>query len=177
MKKGIVIRETTRKDFDTVSRFIELVDNDFYPPLSQRGGGICERVENSLATPDANYLVAQLRYPDISDQLQGFVAMVGCTEKWKREDGAYINFFATHPSCRKNGIGELLYAKLEEKLVGKGFRTIYLCTWSGNKKAMRFYEKLGYRVYSIILNDRGEGINTFNYRKKLSTAEICKTII
>ena len=80
MKKGIVIRETTRKDFDTVSRFIELVDNDFYPPLSQRGGGICERVENSLATSDANYLVAQLRYPDISDQLQGFVAMVGCTE-------------------------------------------------------------------------------------------------
>ena len=167
MMPDIIIRETTKEDFDAVSRFIELVDNEFYPPLSQRGEEIRERVQRTLATPDANYLVAQLREPDPSDQLQGFVAMVGCTEKWQREDGAYINFFATHPAYRKYGIGEMLHACLEDKLLGKGFRIIYLCTWSGNKKAMRFYEKLGYSVYSIILNDRGAGINTFNYRKKL----------
>ncbi|MDW7730834.1 MAG: GNAT family N-acetyltransferase [Methanolobus sp.] len=168
MEQDIVIRETTKEDFDAVFRFIELVDDDFYPPLSKRGEGISERVENSLATPDANYLVAQLRETEPSDQLQGFVAMAGCTRKWQREDGTYINFFATHPSYRKSGIGELLLARLEEELIREGFRKVYLCTWSGNKKAIRFYERLGYRTCSIILNDRGKGINTLNYRKRLS---------
>ncbi|MBN2109983.1 MAG: GNAT family N-acetyltransferase [Methanosarcinaceae archaeon] len=169
MELDIVIRETTKEDFDIVSRFIELVDNDFCPSLSLRGGGILERVENTLATADSNYLVAQLRESGPSDELKGSIAMVGCTRKWQSEYGTYINFFATHPSFRRYGIGNLLHASLEQKLIEEGFKKIYLCTWSGNKRAMRFYEKLGYRIYSIILNDRGEGIHTFNYSKKLTS--------
>ncbi|TGC09760.1 GNAT family N-acetyltransferase [Methanolobus halotolerans] len=174
MEQDIVIRETTKEDFEAVFRFIELVDNDFCPPLSQRRGGICERVENTLAVPYANYLVAQLREPEPSDQMQGFVAMAGCTEKWQSEDGVYVNFFATHPSYRKSGIGKLLLSRLEGKLLAKGFRRIYLCTWSGNEKAKRFYEGFGYSTYSVILNDRGNGIDTFNYRKMIVSVKAAK---
>lgn len=168
MHPELAIRETTQDDFCRVLRFIELVDGDFYPPLSQRGdGGIYERVRTSLATSNANYVVAEMKEPEPSDGLQGLVAMAGCTFKWQQEDDAYINFLATHPSYRKYGIAELLYRQLEEMLAEKGVNRVYLCTWSGNRAAMRFYEKLGFIVYSIVLNDRGNGVNTLNYRKRL----------
>jgi ribosomal protein S18 acetylase RimI-like enzyme len=32
---------------------------------------------------------------------------------------------------------------------------------------MNFYEKSGYNACSIILNHRGNGIDTINYRKKI----------
>jgi ribosomal protein S18 acetylase RimI-like enzyme len=168
MQPDIAIRETTREDFHRVLRFIELVDGDFYPPLSKRGdGGISERVRTSLATSNANYVVAQITEPEPSDDLHGFVSMVGFTRMWQQEDDAYINFLATHPSYRKRGIAHLLYSRLEEILFEKGVNRIYLCTWSDNLEAIRLYEKLGYMAYSIVLNDRGNGINTLNYRKGL----------
>lgn len=172
MRPDLVIRETTEEDFCRVLRFIELVDGDFCPPLSQRGdGGIPVRVRTSLARSDANYVIAQLTEPQTSDSMQGLVGMIGFTLKWQHEDGAYINFLATHPSYRKYGIAELIHKRLEDILFERGVNRLYLCTWSGNKAAMRFYEKLGYRVYSIILNDRGRGINTLNYRKGLSAKQ------
>jgi ribosomal protein S18 acetylase RimI-like enzyme len=172
MRPDLVIRETTQDDFCQVLRFIELVDGDFYPPLSQRGdGGIYERVRTSLATSSDNYVVAQMTEPEPPDHLQGFIAMAGYTLKWQQKDDAYINFLATHPSYRKSGIAELIYRWLEEILVEKGVNRVYLCTWSGNRAAIRFYEKLGFIVYSIVLNDRGNGINTLNYRKRLTAKQ------
>jgi len=176
MQPDLVIREATHEDFQNVLRFIELVDGDFYPPLSQRGdSGIPGRIKASLARSDANYVVAHLTEPEESDLLQGLIAMVGFTCKWQHEDDAYINFLATHPSYRKHGLAEVLNGRLEEMLVEKGVNRVYLCTWSGNLAAMRFYEKLGYSVYSIILNDRGNGINTLNYRKGLSTLKLSRS--
>lgn len=174
VEEKIIIREATKEDFSAVLQFIELVDSEFCPPLSQRGGGIHERVRNTLATPDANYLIAQIKKPDPSDKLCGFVAMVGCIRGWQGRDRAYINFFATHPAYRKAGLGEILLAELETKLLEKDIDKVYLCTWTGNKKAMRFYEKLGYSIYSVILNDRGRNINTFNYRKKIEPTKSAK---
>lgn len=172
MRPDLVIRETTEEDFCRVLHFIKLVDGDFCPPLSQRGdGGIHGRVKESLARPNANYIVAQLTEPETSDSMHGLVGMVGFTRKWQQEDDAYINFLATHPSYRKYGIAELLHGRLEDMLFERGVNRLYLCTWSGNKAAMRFYEKLGYGVYSIVLNDRGKGINTLNYRKGLSAKQ------
>lgn len=172
MKPGLVIRETEKEDLCRVLRFIKLVDGDFCPPLSQRGdGGIRERVNTSLARPEANYVIAELSEPETSDSLQGIVGMVGFTRKWQWEDDAYINFLATHPSYRKYGIAKLLHDRLEELLFERGVNRLYLCTWSGNKAAMKFYQKTGYRMYSIILNDRGKGINTLNYRKELNAKQ------
>lgn len=172
MRPDLVIRETTEEDYCRVLRFIELVDGDFCPPLSQRGdGGIPARVEESLAKANANYVLAQLTQPEPSDILHGLVAMVGFTRKWQHRDDAYINFLGTHPSYRKHGIAELLHERLEEMLFDKGVSRLYLCTWSGNKAAIRFYRKMGYSVYSVILNDRGRGINTLNYRKSLSAKQ------
>ncbi|MCQ6961872.1 GNAT family N-acetyltransferase [Methanolobus chelungpuianus] len=172
MIPDLVIRETTEEDYCRVLRFIELVDGDFCPPLSQRGdGGIPARVKESLSKANSNYVVAQLTQPDPADFLEGLVAMVGFTRKWQYQDDAYINFLGTHPSYRKQGIAELLHVRLEDMLFERGVNRLYLCTWSGNKAAIRFYQRMGYGVYSVILNDRGRGINTLNYRKRLGAKQ------
>lgn len=167
MNPAYLIKETRKADYLQVKRFIELVDNDFYPPLSKRGGGIPERVDVCLDMPEANFLVARLEDRDASDPLGGFVGMVGCTINWKSDDTAYINFLATHPDYRNYGISLELCMRLEEKLNEHEFKIIYLCTWSSNPAAMKFYEKMGYYAYSIVLNDRGNGIDTIYYKKKI----------
>ncbi|MEZ5334121.1 MAG: GNAT family N-acetyltransferase [Methanolobus sp.] len=158
------IREAEKKDQKAVQRFIELVDNDFYPPLSERGGGIPERVQKCLDTPEANYLIAGLNEVDPSDPLDG---MIGCTKNWKSKGSAYVNFLATHPDYRNLGVSKELTGKFEEKLKKKEFKKIYLCTWSSNQAAIKFYENLEYKACSIVLNHRGKDVHTIYYIKKI----------
>ncbi|WP_292466515.1 GNAT family N-acetyltransferase [Methanolobus sp.] len=162
------ISETRKTDYLQVKRFIELVDNDFHPPLSEREGGISERIDVGLDTSKANFFVARLKERDSSDHIDGIVGMVGYTMNWKSGDTAYINFLATNPLYRNYGISRNLCLRLEDKLKKQDFKTIYLCTWSSNPAAIYFYEKLGYYAYSVVLDDRGRGINTIYYKKNIS---------
>jgi ribosomal protein S18 acetylase RimI-like enzyme len=161
------IREAKKADYLHFQRFIELVDHEFYPPLSERGGGISERLEKCLDTPEANYLIARLYEIDHSDPVNGIIGMIGCTKNWKDEDSAYVNFLASHPDYRKYGVSKALTRELELLMGKQGFKRIYVCTWSTNPTAMDFYEKLGYNAYSIVLNQRGNGVDTIYYKKKI----------
>nr|WP_321497290.1 GNAT family N-acetyltransferase [uncultured Methanolobus sp.] len=167
MVEGFSIRYASKADKLQVTSFIELVDEEFYPPLSQRGAGIPERVKRCLDTDESNFLVAEPNVYEEDSRLEGFIGMIGCTRNWKGHDSAYINFLATHPDHRNSGISKALCMRLEEELAGTGIDRIYLCTWSGNPSAIRFYESLGYCPYAIILNDRGNGIDTIYYKKKI----------
>lgn len=167
METIITVREATKEDYLQVQRFIELVDKEFYPPLSERGGGIPERVEKCLDTPEANYLIARLNDADSSDPLGGIIGMIGGTRNWKGEKSAYVNFLATHPAYRNCGVSRELTRKFEDKLKKQGFSRIYLCTWSTNPAAIDFYENMGYTAYSIVLNHRGNGVDTIYYKKKI----------
>lgn len=55
----ILFRDADENDRSQIRAFIELVDSEFYPPLSRRPGGIEGRIENSLAKPEANFLLAE----------------------------------------------------------------------------------------------------------------------
>ncbi|SFM78085.1 GNAT family N-acetyltransferase [Methanolobus profundi] len=167
MSTEFTIKEAKGTDYLHVKRFIELVDTDFYPPLSERGGGISERMQRDLDTPEANYLIARLSEPDSSDPLCGIIGMIGCTRNWKGKDTAYVNFLATHPDHRGHGISKELTIRYEKLLAEQGIRQIYLCTWSSNPAAIKFYEDRGYYAYSIVLNDRGNGVDTIYYKKKI----------
>lgn len=167
MKHIYSIREAKKSDYLHVQRFIELVDHDFHPPLSQRGGGIPERVRRCLDTPEANYLIARLNEKEPSDLPGGIIGMIGCTKNWKDESSAYVNFLAIHQEYRINGVGKALNRELELLLGKQGFNRIYLCTWSSNPAAMNFYEKLGYSAYSVVLNHRGKGVDTIYNKKKI----------
>ncbi len=167
MKTGFSIREAKRTDYQQVKEFIELVDNEFCPPLSERGKGIPERIDSCLDRPESNYLVATLPEKKESGTYNRFVGMIGYTQKWKKDDKAYINFLATHPEYRNLGISKKLCLKLEDFLSNRDCRSVHVCTWSSNPAAMRFYRELGYHTYTVVLNDRGRGINTIYYKKRI----------
>jgi ribosomal protein S18 acetylase RimI-like enzyme len=171
MKHKYSIRAASKNDVEKVTGFIELVDKEFYPPLSKREGGIPERVEKCLDTDNANFLIAE---PDSSYEKslhETFIGMIGCTKNWKGNDSAYINFLATHPNCRNSGISRALCLQLEKELSKSGVNRIYLCTWSGNPAAIRFYDSLGYHRYAVVLNDRGNGVDTIYYKKVITRSQ------
>lgn len=58
----------------------------------------------------------------------------------------YVDLLAVHPTCRKRGTGKQLMEKAEAYGIGSGCREALLFVDESNNAALRFYEKLGYRV-------------------------------
>ena len=52
---------------------------------------------------------------------------------------------------RKQGVGSALYRKVVEEGKNSGCYEITLNVWPGNESAMRFYEKMGLKTRSIIM--------------------------
>ncbi|MBC2696774.1 MAG: GNAT family N-acetyltransferase [ANME-2 cluster archaeon] len=98
------IREGLPDDLGRLIDFMELVDNEFVPPLSLRAGGIYERVSGTLAKVDSNFLIGESNG-----------RLVGAVGYRKNYNGieevleeAYISFIAVHPGYRGQNIARLL---------------------------------------------------------------------
>ncbi|OPY21279.1 MAG: TDP-fucosamine acetyltransferase [Methanomethylovorans sp. PtaU1.Bin073] len=161
----IKVREARQEDYHLLCQFIELVDNDFYPPLSMRGNGIEQRVWECLSGPDSYYLIAE---DGISTEHTAgkILGVIGCRKYWKSKNDAYINLMCVHPEFRKKGISKVICEELESRTIAEGIRKLYVCTWSTNVAAMQFYQVNGFIPYCIVKNDRGNGVDTIHYRKR-----------
>ena len=160
----IKIRQAGQEDYHPLCRFIELVDNEFVPPLSMRGNSIEQRVEECLAGHHSYYMIAE--NDTIQEETAGdILGIIGCNKHWKKEKDAYINLMCVHPHMRKKGISRALYQELEKKLIDEGVKKLYVCTWSTNVAAKRFYEINEFIPYCIVKNDRGPRVDTIHYRK------------
>ena len=169
MGSDLTIREANLSDCHPICKFIELVDGDFFPLLSVRPGGIEGRVERSLAKSDSNYLIAEA--PSISKSSNNddgsILALLGYKKYWKGIHNAYISFIAVHPDHRIMGISSMLMHMIEDEMRLENIRHMYICTWSTNRSAVQFYEKIGYNVHHVIKDARGIGIDTVFYRKDI----------
>lgn len=160
----IRIRQAGQEDFYPLCRFIGLVDNEFFPPLSMRGNGIEQRVRECLASPDSYYLIAEDEtYTE--DTNSNILGIIGCSKYWKSIEDAYINLMCVHPLLRRKGISAVLCKDLEKRVRVEGIRKLYVCTWSTNIAAMRFYEANEFMPYCIVKDDRGHKVDTIHYRK------------
>lgn len=61
-------------------------------------------------------------------------------------DTLYVDLLAVHPTCRKRGVGASLMERAENDGMASGCREALLYVDESNDAAVRFYEKLGYRV-------------------------------
>jgi ribosomal protein S18 acetylase RimI-like enzyme len=59
---------------------------------------------------------------------------------------AYIEHVAVQEQFRQQGVGQALIARAHEWAKGKGLNTVELHVKAFNKKAIGFYEKLGYTI-------------------------------
>ncbi|MBC7085288.1 MAG: GNAT family N-acetyltransferase [Methanomethylovorans sp.] len=152
-------------DYHSLCQFIELVDKEFYPPLSLRGDGIEQRVRKCLLGQYSYYLLAKNTTDIENDDASKILGVIGCNKYWKKEKDAYINIMCVHPLYRKKGISRILFQKLEYDLINQDIKKLYVCTWSTNTAAMSFYESNGFIPYCVVKDDRNHGVDTIHYRK------------
>ncbi|WP_048179011.1 GNAT family N-acetyltransferase [Methanosarcina sp. MTP4] len=191
----IFYREAEKNDHSQIREFIELVDSEFYPPLSQRPGGIEERIENSLVKPDANFLMAEgisnsgfgsgadsglgtetgkgtgietFPQPDRPAGPDRIAGLISYEKQWEGENNAYISFVAVNPGFRNMGLASELINLLEEQMRSEGMERMYVCTWSTNRSALALYGKKGFSTARIIEDDRGPLVDTVYLVKDIS---------
>lgn len=69
-------------------------------------------------------------------------ALVGFAAIWCRPS-AFIDNLHVKPSRRSQKLGSALMKAAADELVAKGHKTAYLWVFESNKRAIRFYERLG----------------------------------
>ncbi|MFP4655723.1 MAG: GNAT family N-acetyltransferase [Methanohalobium sp.] len=159
-----LIHEACPGDYHRIRRFMELVNDDFTPPLDKRKINLEERIQDTFDKLDSGYFIAESQTMDSKISIIG---LIGFDKYWKSGKDAYINFLAIHPEYRGLGLSSKLERELESKLLQEGIQHINVCTWSTNKPVLNFYEKNNYQVNHVLKNDRGNGIDTIYYCKCL----------
>lgn len=94
--------------------------------------------------------------------------LVGFASYVHREDDdgtsvAYLSTILTHPGHRGEGLSRKMYralfAMLDEDVLER--------TWSTNEAHLHVLDKMGFVESKRIVDDRGEGIDTVYFRKRL----------
>ena len=63
---------------------------------------------------------------------------------------AYLGGLAVHPAFRSNGVGTKVMETLVERLRGEGVKRVELLVVTDNKKAIEFYERLGFEREGVL---------------------------
>jgi len=149
--------EAGAKDFERILDFFKLVDKDFVPPLSEREP-LKKRIRNTLK--DGHYIILEDK--------KNIVAIQGFIENYRgKKNHVYLTFFAVHPKYRQRGIGISFKKKVLRILKDMGTKEVHTRTWSTNAPMIKLNEKLGFKVEKIAKNERGKGIDSIYFKKKL----------
>jgi ribosomal-protein-alanine N-acetyltransferase len=81
-------------------------------------------------------------------------------------DGHLVSV-AVDPRCRLKGIGTALLSAVMRGLVEEGVEEIHLEVRKGNRAAMSFYERIGFRVSSEISHYYSDGEDAWVLRRRM----------
>ncbi len=91
-------------------------------------------------------------------KLVGFIAVeMGWYEKFLNEKGAIIHEFVINKEYQSRGIGSNVLRYLINEISKHNIKNIILCVGEENDKAMKFYEKLGFKKTQRDIEDKDEG--------------------
>ncbi|MBN2183657.1 MAG: GNAT family N-acetyltransferase [Sedimentisphaerales bacterium] len=78
---------------------------------------------------------------------------------WGPGENVWLSWFAVHPERQKEGVGGLLLDSIKEKAVQKGYRKLFVETYSGDtfEKARSFYKGKGFSEVGRIENYLPDG--------------------
>lgn len=89
---------------------------------------------------------------------------------WTEAEGKplILHSFCVHPSAQGDGYGSLMLQFAEDFTKDQGFGALRLDTYSGNKGAVEFYEKKGYRkTGEVMMSGKPEGHEKYFCFEKL----------
>lgn len=103
------------------------------------------------------YFIAQ---DDATGQIVGTVTGIDHQRLFDDpESGASLWCLAVHPQARQPGIGERLVHQLAEHFQARGLRYVDLSVMHDNDKAIKLYEKIGFRRVPLFAVKRKNAIN------------------
>jgi ribosomal-protein-alanine N-acetyltransferase len=99
---------------------------------------------------------------EAAGQILGFVSTRICS-RYK----AQLVTIDIHPHYRRQGLGQILLTKAEQKLIQRGSKWVSLEVAVNNAAAIAFYHKNGYRIKRLIKNYYHHGGDAYLMQKKL----------
>ena len=89
----------------------------------------------------------------VAEQLQSIIVAVvdGVVVAWcsRSRRRAYIPFLFVAPEFQGHGLGSMLLRRMESMLELEGAERVHLETQADNVRAVRFYERQGYRILAL----------------------------
>jgi ribosomal-protein-alanine N-acetyltransferase len=102
----------------------------------------------------------------VCGDIAGFV--IAHIEHIASELRAYVVTLDVAPDCRQKGLAQRLMREAEARAVAAGVRWVQLHVFTGNRVAIRFYERLGYQRIRIQRGYYGKtGLDAIVYGKDL----------
>jgi [ribosomal protein S18]-alanine N-acetyltransferase len=137
---GIVIRKAEKADGRRLADIaFRAWECGIFPLLTERNG-LREAEQRRLAQ-----VVSETLSRIVVAEVDGVV--VGwCSRSARR---AYIPYLFVMPELQGNGIGSTLLRRMESMLELEGAERVHLETPADNVRAVRFYEKQGYRILAL----------------------------
>jgi ribosomal protein S18 acetylase RimI-like enzyme len=96
--------------------------------------------------------------------VSGDSGIIGALVQYETDLGFYIDTVAVSPSSQGKGVGRALLELAEREALGRGYRSIYLCTNSKMTENQALYPRLGYVEYE---RKNEAGYDRVFYRKEL----------
>lgn len=174
------IAQLAAADEETLQSIWEILceyDETFVPPLSARSGTLDRSLHggNQTALPTAYF--EQMKNQEIliyreNDEICGFMSFIGGYRDEHLMDAAQCGFYVStiivKEKCRGRELTEQSYRYIEDVIAdGRPESMIVTRTWTGNDAHLHVLCKLGFLMSRRIENDRGEGIDTLYYSKKI----------
>jgi len=104
---------------------------------------------------------------DVEGEIVGFVIVH--TELQAEVVRGYVVTLDVAERCRGKGLAKRLMQEAETRVAAEGTEWMELHVFTGNERAIRFYERLGYVRIGLSRRFYGKaGLDAFRYRKDLS---------
>ena len=164
-------------DLQAIFDLLCACDQDFVPPLSRRTSSFQKGFDAPLgqdrpyayfeAMKSQRFAVAR----DASGRMVAFLTFrprYTCPELARFGESNYMTTACVYPEHRGQGLVSRLYDIVEYGLP-EDQRTDYVTTrtWSTNAIQVHAFGKRGYGIAAVLKDDRGPGVDTLYYAKKV----------
>lgn len=137
---GITMRKAEPKDAHRLADIAYRAWESSILPLLTEKPGMREAEQRRLAQA-----VSETISRIIVAEVDG-IAVAWCSRSARR---AYIPFLFVMPELQGHGLGSMLLRRMESMLELEGADRVHLETPADNVRAVRFYEKQGYRILAL----------------------------
>ena len=167
----------SQSDLKAIFDLLCACDGDFVPPLSQRESSYQKGFSSPLgeikpytyceSIKTQHFTVAR----DESGKMVAFLTFrprYTCKELARFGESNYMTTACVYPRHRGHGLVNRLYDVVESGLP-EDVRLDYVTTrtWSTNAAQVHSFTKRGYQAAAVLKDDRGAGVDTIYYAKKV----------